>query len=356
MFKKISEGVVYSTRKENWFASGSRTARLPDGRYVCAYNRESKSGVNDFVPMIAYSDDGENWGESRELWQGLVGKKSISISVRNTDDGRISIAGWSADIAYDGEYWWDDESASMKENQLVYSISDDGYNFPEPTFVDLPYYGAAEIPGGMQVDSDGTMYIVYSPYRTTSAGEDTDVNCLVMLRSTDGGKSFEASKIAKVEGDSQYAETWIAELSSGDKMITTWQTASADTPDQYLYSKDGKNFIGPLALPFKGQTTALTPLPDGRVMIAYNQRKEAPIGIWVAVARPDENGLNLIENTPVWQANSGGKGGGDFSDWTSFSYGEPHILDMRDGNYLLTYWFEENGEKGIGYLKLKYEE
>ena len=355
MFKKISEGAVFSTREKNRFGSGSRCAILPDGKYICAYNRESASGVNDFVPMIAYSEDGMNWSESFELWPDLVGKKSISISVRNTDDGRISICGWSADIACEGEYWWDDEKSAMKENQLLYSISCDGYNFPEPTFIDLPYYGAAEIPGGMQIDRDGTMYIVYSPYRTIEAKEDTDVNCLVMLRSTDGGKSFEASKIAKVEGDSQYAETWIASLSSGDKMITTWQTASVDAPDQYLYSKDGVNFNGPIPLPFKGQTTALTPLPDGRVMIAYNQRKEAPIGIWIAVARPDETGLNLIENTPVWQAKSAGKGNGDFSDWTSFSYGEPHVLEMKDGRYLLVYWYEQDGECGIGYSILEYE-
>ena len=355
MFRKISEGVVYSTRKENYFSSGSRTARLPDGRYICAYNRESASGANDFVPMISYSDNGENWGEPFELWPEFVGKKSISISVRNTDDGRVCICGWSAEIAYAGENWWDDDKCAMKENQLVFTISKDGYEFPRPTFLDLPYYGAAEIPGGMHVDSKGDIYIVYSPYRTIEACEDTDVNCLVMLRSTDGGKTFEASKIAEVSGESQYAETWIAELASGDKMITTWQTASADAPDQYLYSKDGKSFSGPHPLPFKGQTTALTPLPDGRVMIAYNQRKEAPIGIWVAVARPDENGLNLIENTPVWQAKTAGTGA-DFSDWTSFSYGEPHILEMHDGNYLLVYWFEQDGEKGIGYTKLKYEE
>ena len=355
MFRKISEGKVFATRADNYFASGSRTAILPDGRYICAYNRESASGVNDFVPMVSYSKDGESWSESRELWPEFVGKKCISISVRNTDDGRIAICGWAADIAYPGEVWWSDELAAMKENQILFSISEDGYNFPSPTFIDLPYYGAAEIPGGMHVDREGRIYIVYSPYRTIEGREETDVNCLVMLRSTDGGKTFEASKIGCVSGDSQYAETWIAELSSGDKMITTWQTASADAPDQYLYSKDGIHFDGPYPLPFKGQTTALTPLSDGRVMIAYNQRKEKPVGIWMAVAKPYENGLDLIENTPVWKAKSASSGDGEFADWTCFSYGEPHALEMLDGRYLLVFWYEQDGERGIGYSILEYE-
>jgi hypothetical protein len=356
MYKILHEGDVTRPTERNLMCSGSRTARIPDGRYICVYNAESASGVNDFVPMVTYSDDGLNWEESRAIWPELAAAKSISVSVRNTDNGGVSICGWATDIAYEGELWWSDEKSAMKENQLVYTISDDGYDFPPLKWIDLPYYGAAEIPGGMQVDRDGTIIIVYSPYSTIEGRDVTDTNCLVRMVSRDGGETFESSKIAVVDGESLYAETWVATLPSGARMITTWQTASQSEPDQYLYAKDGEIFDGPLALPFKGQSTALTVLPNGRVMIPYNQRKESPIGVWLAVARPDETGLNLIENAPLWQAENGTRGdtSGDFGDWTSFSFGEPHVLQMNDGTFLLVYWRAKNGVNGIGYLHFAY--
>lgn len=357
MIEKISEGIVVRRNEAKWFASGSRLATLPDGGYICVYNAESDSGVNDFVPEVSYSDDGINWTEPKPLFPEYIGKKSISVSVRNTDDGRISIAGWSADIAYEGEMWWSDELSAMKENQLMYSLSDDGYSFSAPRFIDLPYYGAAEMPGGMQVDRDGTMYIVYSPYPTIEGREETDTACLVMLVSRDGGESWEHSKIARTSEKSLYAETWIATLADGAKMVTTWQTASSETPDMYLYAADGESFGEVMPLPFRGQTTALTALPDGRAMIVYNQRKESPIGVWVAVARPDASGLNMISNECAWEAKSktrsSGADTGDFSEWTSFSFGEPHAIKIADDEYLLAFWYAEDGYKGIRTLKFK---
>ncbi len=359
MFRKIDEGIVRACAEEKWIASGSRLAILPDGSYICVYVTESDSGVNDFVPEVAYSKDGIHWSESKPIWPEYIGKKSMTASVRNTDDGRISIAGMALDIAYPGEYWWSDELAAMKENKLVYAISEDGYSFPAPTFVDLPYYGACEMPGGMQIDKDGTMSIVYAPYPTIEQREPTDTNCLVLMQSTDGGETWESSKIGQVEGKSLYAETWIATLADGAKMITTWQTASEEAPDQYLYAGDGVQFAGPYPLPFKGQSTALTTLPDGRVLIAYNQRKEKPVGVWVAVARPDADGLHMITDEPAWIAASGTRKAdavnGDFSEWTAFSFGEPHIIPTPDGAFLLTFWYAESGVKGIKTVKLACE-
>lgn len=358
MFQKLAEGNVYTVPAQSMTCSGSRSARLPDGKYICTFNTESASGVNDFVPMAAYSDDGLHWKEAAPLWPAWSDKVSMFISVRNTDDGRICVCGMAVDIAYPGENWWSDELSAMKENRLVYAISDDGYDFGEPQFVDLPYYGACEIPGGMYVDANGVMYIAYAPYPTIEGREKVDTNCIVLMRSSDNGKTWESSKIGRVEGECLYAETWIGRLTTGGMLISTWQTAHPEVSDQYLYSKDGKNFAGPFPLPFRGQSTALTAIDDGKVLIVYNQRKESPAGVWLALAKPDEKGFNMLENQPAWCATTTTRSGssGDFSAWTDFSFGEPHILEMADGTFLLTLWFAQNGETGIRYVHLAFEE
>ena len=82
MFRKISEGDVFATNKENSCTSGPRTAILADGSFACAFMVNSTGGANDFVPMIAYSQDGSTWTEAKPVWPELEGKKSVFVSLQ----------------------------------------------------------------------------------------------------------------------------------------------------------------------------------------------------------------------------------------------------------------------------------
>ncbi len=74
----------------------------------------------------------------------------------------------------------------MKENKLFFSSSDNGESFNNPQMIKLPYYASAEQPGGMYVDKDGAIYMVYSPYPSIEKKEPVDSKCMVLLKSTDG--------------------------------------------------------------------------------------------------------------------------------------------------------------------------
>ena len=244
MFKKIAEGDVFAT-KDSCATSGPRCAVLDDGRILCTFMINSKGGANDFVTMAAYGSADLSFGEAKPVWPHLIGKKSLFGSVRKGDDGKYSIAGQVFPIAYEGEDFWSDEALGMKENHVFYSLSDDGLNFPEPIEVDLPFYASAEQPGGLLRDSDGALTMIYSPYPTIEKREPVDNECMVLLQSRDGGKTFAGKKFARIEEDSQYAESWITRLSDGRLMVSTWQTASENS-SQYLISDDnGESFKGP---------------------------------------------------------------------------------------------------------------
>ena len=356
MFQKLAEGNVFQTTAPGRATSGPRTALLPDGSLICTFMLQTQTGSNDFTPMAAYSKDGSVWSESQPVWPELAGKKSVFVSVRPTADGRLSLAGKMFPIDQPGEFFWSDEVGGMKENQLVFSLSGDGRSFPLPQVVDLPFYGSAEQPGGMLVDADGTMSMVYAPYPTIEQRGETDTSSLVLMRSTDGGQTFQGSKFGHVDTPSLYAESWIVRLSDGRLMVSSWQTASSEAPDQYFLSSDnGATFSGPHAMPFRGQTTALTPGPGGTVLVAYNQRKEDPAGVWLAVAKPDENGFHLITNEPVWKASETtqtGASSGEFDQWTDFAFGEPHVSILPDQTLLVTLWYQQGDTKGIRYVRL----
>ena len=354
MFRKISEGDVFATTKV-CATSGPRCAVLPDGKILCTFMINSKGGANDFVTMAAYSEDGLNFGEAAPVWPSLIGKESLFGSVRRGADGKYSIAGQVFPIAYDGEDFWSDEAMGMKENRVFFSLSDDGKSFPEPTMVELPYYASAEQPGGLLVDSDGKMTMIYSPYPTIEKREEVDNGCMVMLRSSDGGESFTAKKFAAIDGDSQYAESWITRLSDGRLMVSTWQTASENS-SQYLVSDDeGETFKGPFAQEFKGQSTGISAWNDGSVLIAYNQRKYGTVGVWLAMEKFDSEGKAiLLENEPVWQAETATKTGDstDFGQWTDFSFGEPSVTVLPDNSLLVTLWYQQGTTQGIRYIQL----
>lgn len=355
MFRKIAEGDVFATTKANTCTSGPRTAVLADGSLVCTFMINSKGGANDFVPMMAHSEDSIRWTQAQPVWPQLQGKKSAFVSVRSAGDGKVCLAGKAWDIAYPGEAFWSDEAAGMKENKLVFSISEDGHIFPLPTEVDVPFYGSAEQPGGMLAEDGGKLTMIYSPYPTIEKKEEVDHNCMGILKSADCGKTFTAGKFAQAEGSCQYGEAWITRLSDGRLFVSTWQTESKDAPDQYLLSDDdGAAFAGPFPQPFRGQSTGISAWKDGSVLIAYNQRKEGTVGVWLALETLNGTEAVLLENEPVWEAGTITKSGtsGDFTQWTDFSFGEPSVTVLPDDSLLVTLWYQQSGVNGIRYVRL----
>ena len=353
MFRKIAEGDVFATAKDRSSTSGPRCAKLADGSLACVFMLNSAGGANDFVPMIAYSADGAVWSEAKPVWPELIGKKSVFVSLRSAGDGKVCLAGKAWDIAYPDEPFWSDEAAGMKENKLVYSISD-GYDFPLPTEVDVPFYGSAEQPGGMLAEDGGKITMIYSPYPTIEQKETADVNCMGILRSADGGKTFSAAKFAQVEGPCQYGESWITRLKDGKLFVSTWQTAIPEKSTQYLVSQDdGETFAGPFVQPFRGQSTGIAACDEG-VLIAYNQRKEGTIGVWLALEKVTGTQVQVLENEPVWAAEVATKSGtsGDFSQWTDFAFGEPSVTVLGDGSLFVTLWYRQNGVNGVRYVRL----
>jgi len=357
MFKKISEGDVFAT-KADCATSGPRAAVLPDGRVICTFMINSFSGANDFVPMAAVAEEGLSFGEAHKIWPELEGKWSLFGSVRRGGDGKYSFSGQVFPISHKGEAFWSDEAMGMKENMVFHSISDGGEAFPLPEMTELPYYASAEQPGGLLTDADGTMTMIYSPYPTIEKREAVDNGCIVMLRKKAGEETFSSKKFGSVDGDSQYAESWIVRMSDGRLMVSTWQTASEDSTRYFISDDDGESFKGPFTQPFRGQSTGACACDDGSVLIAYNQRKYGEIGVWLALEKYGKDGeYELLENEPVWIAETATKPGDstDFGQWTDFSFGEPGVTVLPDGTILVVLWYKSGDTNGVRYVHLRRE-
>ena len=105
--------------------------------------------------------------------------------------------------------------------------------------------------------------------------------------------------------------------------------------------------------PFRGQSTGIAACDEG-VLIAYNQRKEGTIGVWLALEKVTGTQVQVLENEPVWAAEVATKSGtsGDFSQWTDFAFGEPSVTVLGDGSLFVTLWYRQNGVNGVRYVRL----
>ncbi len=355
MFRKLGEGDIF-VMKTVGATSGPRTAVLPDGGLLCTFMINSRGGANDFTPMVSRSEDGTNWSKAQEIWPGRKGRYSDFVSVRRGGNGLLYLAGKSWAIKEPGESFWSDTEGAMKENRLIWSVSPDGLCFPLPNEVPLPYPGAAENPGGMLTGADGALRMLYSPYPVIGEPGASDTNCMVLLTSHDGGRSFVPRQFARVSGPCLYAESWIEQLSDGRFFVSSWQTAGGDPTVYFLSEDNGETFTGAIPQPFRGQSTSVTAGPDGTVYVVYNRRKEAPAGVWLALEKPRTDGAVLLDNQMIWEAAVTSKlGDTDFSGWTDFAFGEPGITVIGDGTLLVTFWYQENGAAGIHYVRLRRE-
>jgi len=359
MFKKISEGFVYKAPKGGKVACGPRAAICKDGSIVCSYMVQTKISQNDFVPMVAYSKDGENWGGAKPIWPDWVGEKSPFVSVRNTPDGKVSVAGMVFEIDGEGEMFWSNEAMGMKENKLCWCISQDGVEFGSPNVIELPYYASSEQPGGMLVKKDGEIIMIYAPYDTIKKKQEVVTNKLIKMTSKDSGKTFEAGVVGEIDLDSNFAESWIVELGSGAVFVSSWLPNSENAPDVCFVSHDGgESFSEPIDMKIGGQSTALAPFGEDKVLVAYNQRATGTIGVWLALGEPKSDDFNLIANEPVWEATTKTRSNKseDFDNWTDYSFGEPNVIILEDKSLLVVFWCQQPDECGIKYVRLQMQD
>jgi len=356
MFKNISEGDVYLEPTAEYNYAVPRTAIIPDGNILCCFGRTKGLGINDFTTMCAYSADGEKWSEATVVWPEYEGKKATVMTPRTMPDGRVSLSGMIFDVEYDGELWWSNELGSMKKNKLCWCISPDGRKIPLPYEVELPDAASCEQPGGMLVRENGEMLILYSPCATIDPKGPVVTSRQVLMRSRDGGNSFHPQEFGQLEPPVMYAESWIVELDADRLLSGTWITGNEPFPDAYFVSSDsGETFNGPFEMPFKGQTTSLTPYGDNMVLIPYNQRQHGTVGVWLALVKIEGTGMRLLENQPVWEAQTTTKKNksADFVNFTDYAFGEPQVTVMHDGSLLVVFWYDQPYGTGIHYVKVR---
>jgi hypothetical protein len=326
---------------------------------------------------------------------------SMALSRTPSDPNELFLYGTTTPVGRPGESWWDGERQALKQNELVWARSTDGgRTWTRPTVIPMPIPGSAEAPGPLTVTSGGRWIACYAPYNTFDPRVVVDRNQIVAVLSDDEGRSWRHTSMLRFD-DPQAggAEAWVIELDEwpGDpdpsspegmrpltgrpakarRLVgTCWSMCLAtgvDTPIPYAISHDeGTTWTPTRSTGITGQATSLAPAPPStrvelpvqhsgsvqlpsRVYVAYNQRAQPEPGVWLAIARPEDDEFDIERLGPAWlaeQATHVTDGDAGHDAWTDFAFGEPSVTPLWNGDVLVTLWCDQPSGRGIRFVRL----
>jgi len=343
-----------------------RVAVLPDGRLVASFVGRSGAGTPDYALHVTTSvDGGRTWSGERRLWPEAAAHWSLAGSISAGPAGELVLFGTQTAIAPDGGSWWDPERGALAANDLFWSRSwDGGLTWSPRTVIPMPVPGSAEAPGPMLTTRSGRQHVrrlvCYAPYPTFDPALIVDRPQIVVVRSDDDGATWQGSTMLRLHADGGTAEAWLTELTDGRLFGACWGmdlATGGDLPIPYAVSCDsGATWSMTRSSGLRGQAVGMAALPDGRVALAYNQRDAArtPVGVWLAVLRPSADDAGVELDVPVWSAAVAATTAETGHDvWQSYTFGEPGVAVLPDGDLLVTIWSGVPGSEGVVSVRLR---
>lgn len=386
-----------------------RVAVLPDGRLVASFVGRSGAGTPDYALFVTSSEDGgRTWQGERPVWPEDAGRWSLAGSIAAGVAGELVLFGTQTPVSAGDGSWWDPERGALAANELFWSRSEDGgATWSARRVIPMADPAAAEAPGPMLVTRGGGRLVCYAPYPTFDPALVVDRPRIVALRSDDGGATWASTTMLRLHPDGGTAEAWLTELSDGRLFGACWAMdlrTGADLPNPYALSPDGGATWSPTrSTGLRGQAVGMAALLDGRVAVVYNQRDpgRAPVGVWLAVLRPTADDPGVEADVPVWAASEAAAGtaagatattsagagsgagatagtsaaamsgpsdaatvaaqasgvgaGGDVGHdaWQTFTFGEPGIVCLSDGDLLVTIWSGVPGSEGVVSVRVR---
>lgn len=339
-----------------------RVAVLPDGRLVASFVGRSGAGSPDYALHVTFSSDGgRTWAGERQLWPEDAAAWSLAGSISAGPDRVLVLFGTQTPIAPGGGSWWDPVRGALAANDLFWSRSwDGGMTWSPRVVIPMPVPGSAEAPGPMLTTRSGHRLVCYAPYPTFDPAVIVDRPQIVVVRSDDDGATWQGATMLRLHPDAGTAEAWLVELPDGRLFGACWGMDLAtgrDLPNPYAVSADGGVTWSPTrSSGLGGQAVGMAALPDGRVALVYNQRDPArdPLGVWLAVLRPTAEDAGVELDVPVWSASVAATTTETGHDvWQSFTFGEPGVVRLPDGDLLVTIWSGVTGSEGVVSVRVR---
>ena len=330
-------------------------AALPDGKIIATHQIGEAFESVDGTTYISVSEDG---GRSFSSPKRVFDKSREKIPMTDNGkpsllpDGRIAILGY-AFYREDPELpLGNPKTGGLLPDEVFISFSEDGgESFGDMKTVKTSFGNSVEASAPLSVLADGSLAAPITGFADWD-GTLRHRNCGRLLRSFDGGRTFDDSVVCTAfDGDSVSCfEQRMCQTKNGTIAVISWNedlVTGKRLNNHITLSRDnGKSFSAPIDTGIRGQASSIIALEGDKVMTIHAVRRDtdAP-GIYVATADLSGGKWSLESVERIWEPDVPITKDAHMAEIFSYlKFGQPSGIITEDGRLLLCHWECKNGQ------------
>lgn len=328
---------------------------LPSGKILAAHQIGEAFESVDGTTYISVSDDGgRSFSKPRRVFDKSNEKVVLNDNGKPTllPDGRIAILGYM--------FYRDDpelpignpETGGLLPDEAFIAFSNDGgESFGERMVIKTSFGNSVEASAPLTLLADGSIAAPITGFADWD-GVMKHRNCGRLLRSFDGGKTFEDSVVCTAfEGDGVTCfEQRMCQTEDGTIVVISWnenlKTGERMNNHITISTDNGKSFSAPIDTRIHGQASSIISLGENRVMTIHAVRRdtEEP-GIYAAIADISGGKWKLESIERIWKPDTPVTKDKHMAEIFAYmKFGQPNGIITDDGKLLLCHWECKNGQ------------
>ena len=363
MIDVVASGLVYRNPRPELRSAHTwhpTIVRFDDGELLCTFDIAQADVALDYRTYASRSSDGgATWSSPVRVMQDPPGRATThSIRIRAMSNGEV--------VGFGGLMYRDDpEKSVVNVPSLGYSemrlflvrSTDRGRTWSAPEYIEPPLVGPAfEICHPLVEVRDGRWLAPTSTWMGWNGEAPNGMNAILLVSEDQGGSW--PSYIVEFDRWDEHVLHWeqgFVELRDGRWVVTAWAVDLEDSqtqPTPYAISHDRRTFDHHGFTGFRGQTTKLIELSDGRILAAYRRHDEP--GLWGTTARLDGDRWQNLETARLWAGAPSGMTGATNpgEELAQLKFGFPQMVMEPDGTVFLVFWCEEDCIKNVRWLRI----
>ena len=353
--RKVKDMVIYSD--SSYFSSFPSAIVRPDGELWVAFRRAPDRRLwgastnahvdpNSYLMMVR-SSDGEHWTPTPELICAHPLGGSQDPCLLQLSDNTVLCASYlwtflreqeiehlrkpyiaaQYGAIFQGGYFVRTEDGGKSWSKPFYPMAVPGNKWYAASGGKLPAYNR----GALCEARDGR--ILWATPVTDSTSTRSVVH---LLQSRDKGYTWEHVSVIAQSDRASFNETSLYETPAGD-IVAFLRTAGYDDQACIARSRDGGETFEWESMGFQGHPINVLCLPDQRVLMTYGYR-HAPYGIRMRIL--DAECRNYATAPEMVLRDDGG----------GFDLGYTWPVPLGGNRYLIVYYFNTDGPKGVRYI------
>lgn len=337
-------------------------AQLPNGELIALFLfAEAFEAPNGTTYVTRSKDDGRTW-----TLQGPLYDKSV-LGFESTDTMKPTVLRDGTIIATGYRFHRHDleqaiaipETGGFQPGDNIVCFSrDGGHSWTAPKCIPRSRPELLENSGACIETSSGDLVATAGFYNLPD-GSNPSGQFGAVLRSRDGGETWDDRTLFVKPSDITPWETRICEMQPGRLVAILWAYDSANQrhlSNRVVVSHDnGNTWSDMIDTGHMGQSSSVKYLGGEYLVSIHAHRGEDP-GIYVRIVDFAGDRWKVVSESVIWGRGAGPqtRTGQEMSSmFTSLRFGQPSILRLQNGEFLASHWSIEEGQGKIRAHRLR---